>query len=257
MSKSNPAAVTIGEPPVKPNEALVPTKGQPFEINQGGQLALRSIDDQLNFAKKLIDSGMVSETFKNPQQLLIGFQYAKALGLEPVVAVKMMYVVNGRPSLYGEGPLSLVQRSPAFHQIREWFINEKQDEICPANKNLNDKVWGAVTEVWRTGDKLPQIDYFTLEDMARAKLDVNKYGKKDVWEKWERVMLRYKARTLSLRSKFADLIAGVPIAEYDDHFSPDTPEIPPRDVTAADEINREYGEENQDTGQGSTQERQV
>jgi hypothetical protein len=210
-----------------------------------GSLALVSLEDQLKFANRLIQEKMISETFKTAQQVVIGIQYCKALNLPALVGLKMMYVVSGKPSLYAEGPLALVQRSSVFDKIREYFIDEDCKEICPENKNIvGAKYFGAVTEVWRKGDAEPQIDFFTIEDLERAGLDFNSYGKKkDTWAKWERIMLRYKARTLALRSKFADVIAGVPVAEYDYSFSPETPDINPEvvnKISVADELNAEF-----------------
>jgi hypothetical protein len=224
--------------PEAPKE--VASNKKSLAVGQRGELALLTLEDQLGFAKKLIDEKMISDTFKTPQQVVVAFQYAKVMGLPEILAVKMMYVVNGRPSLFAEGPLSLVQRNPKFKSIREYFINEAGDEISPKNKNLKEKVWGAVCEVMRQGDTEPQVDYFTLDDLALAKLDKNSKGeKKDVWAKWERLMLRYKARAIALRSKFADLIAGIPIAEYDFNHAP---EMPMKDVTGSDlkDFNEKY-----------------
>lgn len=228
-------------------ETVAPTPPTPIKKNlvvtEKGQIALASLEDQLSFAKKLIDEKMISDTFKTPQQVVIAFQYAKALNMNELLALKMMYVVNGRPALYAEGPLSLVQRSPSFYKINEVYVDENGDEITKPKKDL--KIFGSVTKLWRKGDEAPQIDWFTLDDLAKAGLDKNGYGKKkDVWDKWERIMMRYKARTMGLRSKFADSLAGIPIAEYDFHFSPEVPEI--RDVgrsnaNLAGELNKEYG----------------
>lgn len=239
-------AKAVETPAPETKEVAVKDKKN-LAVNEKGGFALTTLDDQLTFASRLIELKMISDTFKTPQQVVIAFQYAKALDIPELLAVKNMYVVNGKPSLFAEGPLSLVQRNPAFLKIREYFLDEEQKEICPKNVNLNKKVYAAVTEVWRKGDTEPQVDFFTLDDLKTAKLDVNSIGnKKDVWVKWERIMLRYKARSMALKSKFADMLAGIPIAEYDDSFSPEMPEIKeatPREV--AENLNKAYSEEGQ------------
>lgn len=213
-------------------------KKAPLSVAQDGSFELRSLQDQTAFAARLIAEKMVSDTFKTASQLVIGFQYAKSLKLDPILAVRLMYVVNGRPCLYGEGPLSLCQRSGLVEKIEEFYLNEKMDRISVENKNLKDAAFASVTRIWRKGDSLPQEDFFTLEDLARAGVNLGKDGKKkDVWDKWERLMLRYKARTMALRSKFADVIAGIPIAEYDEHFTPEAPVMKEVKSTVADEIN--------------------
>lgn len=208
-----------------PESKVVKPQGTQLTTLQTGVVALESLSEQLAFAERLIKEEMVSSTFKTPQQVVIGIQYAKVMKMEPIAALKMMYVVGNKPCLYSEGPLLLCQRSSVFDKIEEFFIDDDGLRISFDNKNLKSKVFGAVTRVWRKGDPLVQEDFFTLDDLKRAKLDVSKYGKKDVWEKWERLMLRYKARSMALKSKFADLIGGIGISEYDENFSPELPTI--------------------------------
>jgi len=213
-----------------------------LQTTDTGIIALRSLSEQTSFAAKLIELEMVSSSFKTPSQVVIGFQYAKALNLNEIVALRLMYVVNGRPCLYAEGPLLLCQRSELVEDISEFYIDENGEHISFANKNLKSKVWGAVTHVARKGQKTVQEDTFTLDDLERSGIDSSKYGKKDIWKKFERNMLRYKARSMALKTKFADLIGGIPISEQDYHFSPETPEItvsePKKDL--ADQLNKDF-----------------
>ena len=95
-------------------------------------------------------------------------------------------------------------------------------------------------------------------ELKLAGLDVSKYGKKDIWAKWERTMIRYKARSMALRSKFADLLAGIHIAEYDDHTAPEfaTLKVKKNGKNAADRMNEEYaltGEIEEDSAEASVQ----
>lgn len=232
--------------------AVAPQKS--LETTSTGKLSLASLDDQKAFAMRMIADKMISDTFKTPQQVIIGIQYSKAMNLEPIVGLRMMYVVNGKPSLYGEGPLALCYRADQVAQIREFFIDEEGEEICFSKKNLKSKVWGSVTQVWRKGDELMQEDTFTLDDMKRAKMDITDKGRKTVWEKYERLMMRYKARSIALRTKFPDLIAGIPIAEYNDNFSPETPEI--KEVPNESELNSVYLGKNENQEPASAEQSQ-
>lgn len=192
----------------------IQTQVKEWQVRENGSLALHSFEEQLAFAKRLLAEKMVSESFKTPQQLVIGFQYAKALGIPEILAVKMMYVVNGRPCLYAEGPLALVQRSGKMTSILESFIDENGDVISAPKKGVI--YFGAKTSAWRQGDLDAQVDWFTLDDLERAKMDYTSFGKrKEVWVKNERLMMRYKARSMALKTKFADCLAGMHIVEHD------------------------------------------
>lgn len=210
-------------------------------VTEKGTVALWTLEDQLSYAATLIKNGMVSSSFQTASQVVIAFQMAKALDFPEILFLRLVYVVNNRPCLYAEGPLSLCQRSPLWSGMSEFFIDKDGETISSANKNLHKPVYGSVTRVQRRNDEQTQEDYFTLDDLKTAGLDIGKHGKKDVWVKWQRIMMRYKARSIALKSKFADCLAGVPISEYDFNFSPNFPQIKPTpDTSVADELNAEY-----------------
>lgn len=185
-----------------------------------GLMTLQSIPDQLAFARRLIEQRMVSSTFKTESQLVVAIQWAISMKLDPVSALRHVYVVNGRPCLWGDGPLMLVQRTGLIEMIDEFYVDASGKRICFENQNLNEPVFASVTRIKRKNDSAIQEDFFTLDDLARAGLS----GKNDVWKKWARVMLRYKARSMAIKSKFADLMNGIDIAEYHEHFTPTMPE---------------------------------
>lgn len=209
-----------------PKEEPKPKPVKELMTRPDGQIVTDTLSQQLSYAQTLITQGVVSSTFKTPQQVVIGMQYAKSLKIDTVPALKMMYVINGQPSLFGDGPLLMCRRTSLVDGFEEFFVNSEMKRISVANKNLKDEVYAAVCRVKRVGDKIWQEDYFTQDNLRTAGLDVNSYGKKKaVWEKFERLMMRYKSRSMALKSKFADVLHGIPIAEHDYHFSPDVPEV--------------------------------
>lgn len=200
-------------------------KKNDLELSIGGKFELNTLKDQLGYAQNLIREGMVSSTFKTPQQLVIGIQLAKSLSIDPAVALGMMYVIKGKPSLFGDGPLSLIKRSPLYGGAREFYVDKDINEICFKNKNLNAEVYAAVIQIKRTGFDEIQEDFFTVDDMNKAGVHLNKYGEKDTWKKYLRIMLRYRARSLAIKSLFPDLLNGINISEHMDNFTPEVPEI--------------------------------
>jgi len=205
---------------IEKQEVIV--KQPTLTTDEGGQLNLVSLDEQLAFADRLIKNKMISTSFETPAQVLIGIQYAKALGMEIVPALKCMYVLNGQPCLYGDGPLSLIQRSGLVEGYKEFFIDESGEEICFANKNLQKEVYASVCRIKRKGDSEWQEDCFSLDDLKQSGINMSYAKEKLVWQKFRRNMMRYKARSMALKSKFADLLQGFGIAEYDYHSDPVT-----------------------------------
>lgn len=227
-------------------ETIVIEKKKPevkkgLSTNSNGELSLESINDQMAYAQKLINEKMISSTFKTAQQVVIGIQYAISLKMDALPALRNMYVIKGRPCLWGDGPLSLAQRTGKIEGFEEFYVNKDLKKICYENKNLKDEVYASVCRIKRKGDECWQEDFFTLDDMKKAGLAEDKWGKKETYKKYQRIMIRYKARTLSLKSKFADLLNGMDVAEYNQHFSPQTPDIH-FDAKTGEDINEKIKE---------------
>ena len=208
------------------------TKKEVFEL-QNGEFKLDSFQDQLNFANLLIQKRLVSETFKEPAQLVIAIQACKSLGLNPITGLKMFYVVGGKPALYGDGPLSLIQSSGKLDSLEEFFIDDKGEKICLENKNLNAEVFGAVCRMKRKGDPTTQEDFFTEVDRKNAMLN------SPVWSKYKRNMMRYRVRAMCAKSKFADVLNGLEIAEYTYSDLPSEGEIN-NDKSKLTELNEKF-----------------
>lgn len=211
------ANVDAAAPPMTPHNQGAPS----LSTDQTGKFNLDSLDSQLGFARSIMKQGLISSTFTTPQQVVIGIQWAIAMRMNVMTALRMMYVVNGRPCLWGDGPLSLVQQSGKVEGFEEFWIDEKGKRICFQNKNLRERPWASVCRIKRRGDSEWQEDFFSLIDLEKSGLSKKKNGgKKETWDKFERLMMRYKARAMALKSKFADIINGMEIAEYHHHQSP-------------------------------------
>ncbi len=181
------------------------TKQVTLTTDEHGLFKVNSLEQQMQFAQVLLKTGAINQSFKTPQQVVIGIHFAIALGLDPRIALNSMYVINGRPALYGDGPLILVRRSGLLENFREYFVDEKGQEVGPG-KGAN--VYAAVCEVKRKGEESIQRDWFSLDDRKAAGLN------SPVWQKYERTMMKYRARSMALKSKFADTLNGIEIAEY-------------------------------------------
>jgi hypothetical protein len=138
--------------------------------------------------------------------------FVRSLNL-PDVAIRQVAVIDGTPSLFGDLPLSLVQRSGDLVKFKEYWFDKAYTIINFENKNLHEEVFGAVCFVQRKGGDIENFS-FTLDDAKIAKLYPCENPKKP-WAKYPKMMLRYRARSIALKSQFADTINGVGIMEYD------------------------------------------
>lgn len=154
----------------------------------------RNIEEGLRLSDLLSKSSLVPPDFRgNPSNCFVAISMGAEVGLSPLQAIQGIAVINGRPSLYGDALLAVVQASGPF----EW-IDEPP---------VKDGV--ATCTVKRKGWPNPVSRSFTIEDAKRAHL----WGKQGPWTNHPDRMLQMRARAFALRDTFADVLRGIASAE--------------------------------------------
>ncbi|MBY5943096.1 MULTISPECIES: recombinase RecT [unclassified Halomonas] len=160
---------------------------------KGGGFALQpnSMSEAMEMAQMLASSQMVPQAYQQkPQDTLVAMMMGSELGLNPIQALQNIAVINGKPAIYGDALLALVQSHPAFGGHEESF---------------DDASMAATCTVWRKGDAKPHTVTFSQADAERAKL----WGKAGPWQTYPKRMLMWRARGYALRDKFADALGGL------------------------------------------------
>ena len=150
-------------------------------------------------------------------------QWGHEVGLAPMQALQNIAVINGKPSVYGDAAMALVQASPVCDDIEEFFEGEGGEltAVCIAK---------------RKGRK-PVTAKFSVNDAKRAGL----WGKQGPWSAYPKRMMQMRARGFALRDAFPDVLKGLITTEeaqdYPDEAKPrQVKDITPRnplDVLAA------------------------
>jgi hypothetical protein len=174
--------------------------------NQG--FAPVTLDEAMRFSEMLAKSSMVPKQYQNkPEDVLVAVQWGKELGLAPLQALQNIACINGKPSVYGDAALALVQASPLCEGIEERMEGEgtpNPQAVCVAH---------------RKGRK-PVVATFSVEDAKRAGL----WGKQGPWSSYPKRMLAMRARGFALRDAFPDVLKGLISAEeaadYPDEAKP-------------------------------------
>ena len=174
--------------------------------------------------------------FKSPEQVMVAMNMAMELGLQPTLALRQMYVLNGTPHLYGDLPLAAVMKSGLLKHIKEAVYDKDNKEICSANSNMDSDPIYAVCSVERTNPSITVERSFTIQEADKAGL--TKREKAITWKIYTKDMLRYRARSRALKDLFGDVLNGVSIAEFDN--------VPTesRDVSTVQEVNNLFNGEN-------------
>ena len=83
-----------------------------------GQLATQStfsltpnnLQEAMQYSEILAKSTIVPKNYQNRSgDILVAIQMGAELGLKPIQSLQSIAVINGRPSVYGDGLLALVQ----------------------------------------------------------------------------------------------------------------------------------------------------
>ncbi len=163
----------------------------------GGFLANpKTFEEAWRIAQVLADSDMVPKDYKGkPANCMVAMQWGNDVGLPGLQALQNIAVINGRPSIWGDAALALVQSHPAYVGHREWMEGEGENRV-------------ACCAVTRKGSP-EHIQRFGVAEAKKASL----WGKQGPWQQYPDRMMQMRARGFALRDRFADALRGLSIGE--------------------------------------------
>lgn len=145
-------------------------------------------------------SDLAPSTYKNnPGNTLAAIIAGAEIGLSAMQSLQGIAIINGKPTVYGDALLALVQGHPECDDI----IEEKIEHGWRCTVKRRGRT--AVTRE------------FTLADAKLAGL----LGKQGPWASYPSRMCQMRARGFALRDSFADVLRGVITAEEADEVFPE------------------------------------
>lgn len=184
---------------------------------ENGMLNPKTLNQLFRVATCYVKSGILPKEYNSPEKVITALQFARELGLPGLTSLREIAVINGKPSIYGTLPLSIVQSSGLMEWHEEFYLDSDHRKICDGNKNIAAKVFASVTIVKRKNDPHPLTQTYTLAQAESAGLMRNA-----VWKSYPERMLRYRSRSMALKDKFADVLGGTAIKEYDVDIAPES-----------------------------------
>ena len=232
--KQDALAVVIPQLPVKTEQANKLTRLAVFTPT--------NMTEAMGLAKLLANSDFVPKDFKGKAgNCFLAMQMGAELGVPPLQALQNIAIINGRPSIWGDLALAVVQAHPDYEDHKEFFTG------TPYNDDFT-----AVFQIKRKGQAWHETK-FSVADAMTAKLWQKRgYSGQDTpWITNPKRMLQMRSRGFGLRDKFADALKGMKLAEEIMDIPPDSrPEAGTLDVknematlTTSSEGNRGHGNE--------------
>jgi hypothetical protein len=206
-----------------------------------GVIVGSTIEEQFRVATAMCDSRMVPKHFDSPQKVWVAMQFALGLGVRNVVAaLRNIYIINNAPALWGDLPLGIVRDSGLLESIDEFFLDKDGKRIGFGEGMTQGDPVVAVCQVKRAGEAM-HTTWFGVEDARKAGL-----LSKETYKQYLRRMLKLRARAEALKDRFADVLMGAQIAEYDARgswdaggdFVPDAPSEEPQRLSEA--LNKKF-----------------
>lgn len=178
--------------------ANLPAERQPkAQIAAGAPVAAivpTDLDQAFRLSQALAVSGMAPRGMDKPEQIMVAIMAGAELGLAPFQALQSFAVVNGRPTLWGDGLMAVVRARGV--KVKEWLDGEGEAMVAHCEATRPD-----------TGEVIARA--FSVAKAKKAGL----WGKQGPWQSYPERMLQMRARALALRDGCADMLRGVQVRE--------------------------------------------
>lgn len=184
----------------KPEARIVPVT-----ISESGSLEFRNQNELSASAKFAIAAKIAPDHLRKegPEAVAAAMVFCKQHNL-PLSAMAKLAYIRGRITVFGTLYLALAQKHKDFGEMQLFFLNEKQEQICMAAKNLNDDVWACVIRAKKKKDTDWTEFFFTKDEAKKAGLFKN-----DVYNKYLKDMLYHRTKQRMIDAFYASAVEGV------------------------------------------------
>ena len=155
--------------------------------------APQNFQQLMEFAEVLSRTGVVPDQYKGkPGEIVAVVQMGSELGMTPMMSLISISVINGKPSLWGDGLLGVVSGHESFEDILEEIMDPMTPEAA------------ATCTVKRRG-RSAVARSFSVNDARAAGL----WGRRGPWSSYPMRMLQMRARGWAIRDCFPDILRGM------------------------------------------------
>ena len=106
----------------------------PIFVNDKGIVQAKDNAELIRYCGAMVSSEMIPDRFNKPGKLFGALMFVRSLNL-PDIAIRQVAVIHGVPSLFGDLPLALVQKSGQLESFTEQWFDAKFDIINLLNSH--------------------------------------------------------------------------------------------------------------------------
>ena len=214
---SSPLTMSAGNSSGQAIEADPPCYS-PVAFGVPGFLAPKSVSDVKELAKMIALAEWAPDCYRDldgnflQQKIELAIMHGASVGLGPIAAVQAIALINGTPSIWGDGALSVIERSGLLEDmVEEYEVDDEQGLV-------------AICTMKRRGRATPIVTRFSMAMAEHAGLTRNE----GPWQTYPERMLRMRARSWTMRDGFADVLRGLHLREEVEDYVPTRGERPRR-----------------------------
>jgi hypothetical protein len=197
--------------------ALEPPKPKPISFDEHGLMSGSDAAEELRIARWLLSTGACPPTYRTAEQVVLGIQLVKSFGLNVMASLRYTAYINDILCMWGDLPLSIVERSGNLEWIKEYRVVKGPDgkpvQQSHEDATMFEPVAGSVCIVKHKEKPEPRAAFYTVEKATAAGLLPG--HPKSAWGKHPDRMLQLRARAMALRDSFSGELLGAAIKEYD------------------------------------------
>lgn len=106
--------------------------------NRPAAIVPTDMDSAYRLGKAICLAGMAPKGMDTPEKCMIAIMRGMEVGLTPFMALDKIAIVNGRPTIWGDGAIGLVRGSGLCEFIKERIegTGDTRMAVCEANRHL-------------------------------------------------------------------------------------------------------------------------
>lgn len=209
--QSNPSTQIATAPPSPKAELVAVDERTMYPI------VPKDLDQAWRYAEMVCKAGLAPNSYDDdPKKVVIGVLTSLELGVPPMQGLRGIAIINGRPSVWGDLAVALIQSKGVVSNVEQSYTGEPGSDDYTANY-----------VIWRKGQDNPYEGRFSIANAKRAGLWGN--ARKRPWIEYPERMLMMRARAFALRDGFSDCLCGLTVAEE----AQDMPAAAPEPVDTA------------------------
>ena len=193
-------AATATEAPLSAANQVVERPSPKPPLVTGGKIAAivpQDMDAAWRLATMVVKANMAPKSLPTAEQCTVAILHGLEVGFTPMAALQSIAVINGVPSIWGDGMLALVRSSGLLEDIIETIEDDQDGPTIAACK------------VKRKDSPTWVVQSFTRPQAMKAGL----WRKQGPWQQYPQRMMQMRARSWALRDAFPDVLRGLTGAE--------------------------------------------